>query len=80
MISCQFIKRQFFIRSIFVITINKSQKQSLRHVDIDIQIRECFIHEQLYVTIFKITKMNNLYMIISKSDFVDMFRLIRNIQ
>ena len=32
----QFTRRQYFIRSIFVMIINKSQKQSLRYVDIDI--------------------------------------------
>ena len=79
-VSCQFIKRQFFIRFAFVITINKSQNQSLRYVDIDIQIRECFTHEQFYVIVFRITKMNNFYIIISKSDFVNMLKLIRNIQ
>ena len=44
-VSCQFIKRQFSIRAIFVITINKSQKQSLRYVDVDIRIRKYFIHD-----------------------------------
>ena len=79
-VSCQFIRRQFSIRFAFVIIINKSQNQSLRYVDIDIQIRECFTHEQFYVIVFRITKMNNLYIIISKNDFVNMFKLIRNIQ
>ena len=35
-ISCQFTRRQYLIRSTFVMIINKSQKQSLRYVDIDI--------------------------------------------
>ena len=79
-ISCQFIRRQFLIRLTFVIIINKSQSQSLRYVDIDIQTRECFTYEQFYVIVFKITKINNFYIIISESDFVNIFRLIRNIQ
>ena len=33
---CQFTRRQYFIRLVFVITINKLQSQSFRYVDIDI--------------------------------------------
>ena len=79
-VSCQFTRRQYLIRSTFVMIINKSQKQSLRYVDIDIQTRECFTHDQLYVTIFKIIKKCNLYMIISKIESFVAFKLIRNIQ
>ena len=77
---CQFTRRQYFIRSIFDIIINKSQRQSLRYVDIDIQTRECFTHDQLYVTIFKVIKKRNLYMIILKTKSLDAFKLIRNTQ
>ena len=37
-----FTKKQYFVRFVFVIIINKFQNQSLRYVDIDIKIRECF--------------------------------------
>ena len=33
---CQFTRRQYLIRLVFAITINKSQDQSFRYVDIDI--------------------------------------------
>ena len=79
-VSCQFTRRQYLIRSTFVMIINKSQKQSLRYVDIDIQTRECFTHDQLYVVIFKIIKKCNFYMIISKIESFVAFKLIRNIQ
>ena len=77
---CQFTRRQYLIRSTFAMIINKSQKQSLRYVDIDIQTRECFTHDQSYVAIFKIIKKCNLYMIISKTKSFDALKLIRNIQ
>ena len=74
-----FIKIQYFIRSAFVIIINKSQNQSFRHIDIDIQIRECFSHDQLYVVIFKITKKCNFHAITFEHDFVEQVKWIRNI-
>ena len=60
---CQFTKRQHFIRSTFVMTINKSKRQFLRYVDIDVQTRECFTHEQFYVIDIKVTKKCNFYII-----------------
>ena len=44
-VSCSFIRRQYLIRSTFIMTINKSQKQFLKHVDVDIRIREIFTHD-----------------------------------
>ena len=80
-VSCQFISRQFSIRAVFVMTINKSQKQSLRYVDVDIRIRECFIYNQLYVVLFKIIKKCNFHMINSNElDDLRISRRIRNIQ
>ena len=80
-VSCQFIKRQFSIRAIFVMTINKSQKQSLRYVNVDIRIRKCFIHDQLYVVLFKIIKKCNFHMInFDELDDLRVSRKIRNIQ
>ena len=68
-VSCQFIKRQFFMRVVFVMIINKSQNQLLRYVDVDIRIREYFIHNQLYVVLFKIIKECNFHII--NSDELD---------
>ena len=63
-------------------TINKSQNQSLRYVNVDIRIREYFIHDQLYVVLFKITKKKYNLHIISFDEFDDLriSRRIRNIQ
>ena len=58
--SCSFIRRQYLIRSTFVITINKSQRKSLKHVDVDIRIREIFTHDQLYITVSRVTKKRNI--------------------
>ena len=65
--SCQFIRRQYPIRSAFAMIINKSQKQSLKHVDVNVQIRTCFTHGQLYVALSKITKKRNLHIIVPES-------------
>ena len=61
---CQFIKRQYFIRSIFAIIVNKFQNQSLRYVSIDIKMQCCFIHDQFYVIVFKITNKHNFHIVI----------------
>ena len=74
-----FIKKQYFVRSTFAIIINKFQNQSFRYVDIDIQTRECFNHDQLYVIIFKITKKCNFHAITFEHDFVEQIKWIRNI-
>ena len=74
-----FIRKQYLVRSTFPIIINKFQNQSFRHVDIDIQTRECFSHDQLYVTIFRITKKCNFHAITLEHDFVERIRWIRNI-
>ena len=74
-----FIRKQYLVRSTFAMIINKFQNQSFRHVDIDIQTRECFSHDQLYVTIFRITKKCNFHAITLEHDFVERIRWIRNI-
>ena len=61
-------------------TINKSQKQFLRYVDIDVQTRECFTHEQFYIIDIKVTKKCNFYIITLESKFINTFKMIRNIQ
>ena len=79
---CQFIKRQYFIRFAFAMIINKSQNQSLQYVDVDIQMRDCFNHEQFYVIVFKITKMQNFHFIVSELNVLsDGFtKSIKNVQ
>ena len=78
-VSCFLIKRQYFIRSTFVMTINKSQRQSLKHVDFDIRTREIFTHDQLYVTMSRVTKKRNLRIIVF-DESTSSTRWIRNVQ
>ena len=61
---CQFIKRQYFIRLIFAMIVNKFQNQSLRYVNIDIKMRYYFNHDQFYVIVFKITNKHNFHIVI----------------
>ena len=61
---CQFTRRQYSIRSIFAMIVNKSQNQSLRYVNIDIKMRNCFIHDQFYVIVSKITNKHNFHIVI----------------
>ena len=78
-VSCQFLRFQFSVRSVFVITVNKSQNQSLRVVEIDIRTRECFTHDQLYVALFRV--INNVNLHIITSNHVDRItRRLKNIQ
>lgn len=58
-----FTRRQFLIRLAFAMTINKSQGQSLKYVDLDLQIRSCFSYGQLYVAFSRVTHNSNLYII-----------------
>ena len=44
-------RRQLFIRFVFAITINKSQDQSFKIVDIHLANSSVFAHDQLYVAI-----------------------------
>ena len=44
MLPTPFIRLQFPIRPIFAMIINKSQGQSLRHIGLDLNVRDCFSH------------------------------------
>ena len=80
-ILCQLIKRQFSIRAVFAMIINKSQKQLLRYIDVDIKTRNYFIYNELYIALFKIIKKCNLYIInFDEFDNLRISRRIRNIQ
>ena len=78
-VPCQFKRHQFSVRPVFVMTVNKSQDQSLRVVDIDIRSKKCFTHDQLYVALSKVTNMTNLFIITSNHDD-RLPRQLKNIQ
>ena len=56
------IRKQFSVHLCFAITINKSQGQSLSVVDLNVQY-QCFLHDQLYVTLSQITDIECLYLL-----------------
>ena len=60
-------------------TINKSQRQSLKHVDVNIRTREIFTHDQLYMTMSRVTKKKNLRIIILYESITST-RWIHNVQ
>ena len=60
---CVFTRLQFPLRPAFALTVNKSQGQSLKYVGIDLQVRPCFCHGQLYVALSRTSRMQNLYLI-----------------
>ena len=64
MLPAPFIRLQFPIRPAFAMTINKSQGQSLRHVGLDLNVRDCFSHGQLYVALTRVTSKANLRLIV----------------
>jgi hypothetical protein len=53
------IRRQFPVRLAFVMTINKSQGQSVTHVGLDLRI-PVFSHGQLYVALSRCTSGNRI--------------------
>lgn len=52
-------RQQFSIRLCFAVTVNKSQGQSLKNVDLDLR-SPIFTHGQLYVALSRTTNVNNL--------------------
>ena len=48
-------------------TVNKAQNQSLRHVRIDLS-SSAFIHDQLYVALFRAVNLINITILLSKNE------------
>ncbi|XP_065637598.1 uncharacterized protein LOC112016756 [Quercus suber] len=60
-------RRQFPISICFVMTINKSQRQSLKHVGLFLP-KPVFSHGQLYVVVSRVTTRNGLKLLIIGDD------------
>lgn len=58
----QFKRVQFPVNVCFVMTINKSQGQTLRAAGVDLRTR-CFSHGQLYVACSRVTSPDSLYIL-----------------
>lgn len=58
----RFKRIQYPVKLCFVMTINKSQGQSLKFVGVDLR-SECFSHGQLYVACSRVGKSENLYIL-----------------
>ena len=57
--SFKFTRKQFPVRLCFVITINKLQEQSVKHVGLDLS-SSVFIHGQFYVAVSRVTSVSNI--------------------
>ena len=60
-------RRQFPVQLAFVMTVNKSQGQSLKHVGLDLQ-SPVFSHGQLYVGLSRCTSGNRLKVLLKEAD------------
>ena len=57
--SFKFNRKQFPVRLCFAITINKSQGQSVKHVELDLS-SSVFTHGQFYVAVSRVTSVSNI--------------------
>lgn len=74
-----FVRKQYPVRPAFAITINKSQGQSIKFVNINLQSRPIFSYSQLYIVLSKMTTKANLHMISPNSYKYTNKRLMKNI-
>jgi ATP-dependent DNA helicase PIF1 len=59
-------RKQFSIRFCFAIIVNKTQDQSLNIVNVDLRM-SIFFHEQLYVTLSRMTNVSQLCVLLSQN-------------
>ena len=65
-VGVEFRRTQFPVRLAFVMTINKSQGQSLKHIGLDLST-EVFSHGQLYVAVSRVTDGRNVRLVVPES-------------
>lgn len=60
-------RRQFPVRLVFALTINKAQGQSVKHVGIDLRV-PVFSHGQLYVALSRATNSRNIQILLPEEE------------
>lgn len=76
---CQFICLQFPVKLAFAIMVNKSQRQSLTYVGVDLQSYECFGHGQLYVALTRVTSKQNLCLLDPSTNEFWIDKMVKNV-